>query len=58
MSKSTNVIFFTFLLFAKVFAMRTIVIHRHTDTETEKPLAIGESDLQICLINVQHSRKN
>ena len=47
MPKSTNVIF-TFIMFAKVRPMRTIVAdinthrHTHTHTETDKPMTIGE----------------
>ena len=42
--------FFTFVIFAKVWLMWTILIDRHKHTETDKPMAIGEI-LQICLKN-------
>ena len=47
MSKSTNVIFI-FLIFAKVRAVQTKDTHTDTHTETDKPIAIGET-LQICI---------
>ena len=53
-SKFTNIIF-TFVIFAKVRPVRKKVtdihthINKHTDTETDKPIAIGEI-LQISLL--------
>ena len=43
---------FYIFIFAKVWLMRTILTQKHTQTDTEmdKPMAIGEI-LQICLKN-------
>ena len=52
-TKSTNVIFLLFFIFAKVLPMLPIVAdrqkHAHTQTDTDKLIAIGEI-LHICLM--------
>ena len=56
MSKSTIVIFYIILIFAKLWPVWKIVTHmqtdRQTNIETDKPLGLGEI-LQMCLLITQ-----